>query len=195
MDINDFFSKVEPNAWIDFIGTIIGALIAAISIIVAFRQNKQQIRQQNIAALIPYYEALLESLPSYDNLMTQADYLDEKDNLLGSFTSPEGKLNILEKSLENTTDGDERKLLERKVKKQKEYLEYWNKANKKIEDFMSDGYYNAIKSACNGNIMASYYDLVNAFQNEHYYCGPVIDTDLLRKKFTLFLNAINKSKK
>lgn len=61
--------------------------------------------------LIPYYEALLKSLPSYDKLMTQADYLDETDNLLGGFISSEDKLHILEKRLERAND-DEKGLLE-----------------------------------------------------------------------------------
>lgn len=194
MNIIVFFSKVTADGWISFIGAIIGALITAISILVAICQSKKQIKQQNIIVLIPYYEALLKSLPSYDKLMTQADYLDETDNLLGGFTSSEGKLHILEKRLENTND-DEKGLLEHKIKKQKEYLEYWNKANKRIENFMSDGYFNAIKSACNGDIISSYYDFIVAFHNEHYYCGPVIDTNLLQNNLVRLMEAINIAKK
>ena len=127
--------------------------------------------------------------------MTQADYLDETDNLLGGFTLSEGKLYILEKRLENENDNEKKELLEHKVKKQKEYLEYWNEANKKIENFMGDGYYNAIKSACNGDIISCYYDFIVAFHNEHYYCGPVIDTNLLRNNLVRLAEAINRAKK
>lgn len=190
-----FLSEITADGWISFIGAIIGALITAISILVAICQSKKQIKQQKISMLIPYYEALLKSLPSYDKLMTQADYLDETDNLLGGFTSSEGKLHILEKRLENENDNEKKELLEHKVKKQKEYLKYWNEANKKIENFMGDGYYNVIKSACNGDIISSYYDFIVAFHNEHYYCGPVIDTNLLRNNLVRLTEAINRAKK
>ena len=78
--------------------------------------------------------------------------------------------------------------------KQKEYLEYWNKANKKIDNFMSDGYYNAVKSACDSEIISLYYEFIVAFRNEHFYCGPVIDTSLLRTKLVRLMEEINRAK-
>ncbi|MDO4302031.1 MAG: hypothetical protein Q4D26_11665 [Clostridia bacterium] len=187
--------EITADGWISFIGSIIGAVITAISILVAIYQSRLQINQQKITMLVPYYESLLQSLPCYDKIMTQADYLNEDDNLLGGFTSSESKLYILEERVKDVKNDNDRSLLEYKIKKQKEYLEYWNQANKKIEDFMSDGYFNAIKSACNGDIISCYYDFVVAFHNEHYYCGPVIDTDLLRNNLVRLMEAINKAKK
>lgn len=192
--MQDFLYKVTADGWVGFIGAIIGAVITALSILVAIQHNRKQIKQQNISMLIPYCEALLKSLPSYDALMTQADYLDETDNLLGGFTSSEQKLHILENKLENASNNEEKELLEYKVKKQKEYLEYWNKANKKIDNFMSDGYYNAVKSACDSEIISLYYEFIVAFRNEHFYCGPVIDTSLLRTKLVRLMEEINRAK-
>jgi len=193
--VSIFFSKVTADGWISFIGSIIGAFITAVSILVAICQSKNQIKQQKISMLIPYYEALLQSLPSYDKLMTQADYLDKSDGLLGGFISSEEKLHSLERRLKCANDDANKGLLEHKIKKQKEYLEYWDKANKRIEDFMSNGYYNAIKSACNGNIISAYYDFIVAFHNEHYYCGPIIDTVFLQKKLVRLVEAIDRAKK
>lgn len=192
--LSNFFSNVTADGWISFIGSLIGALVTAISVVAAILQGRRQMKQQKVDALIPYCEALVQSLPSYDKLMTQADYLDENDNLLGSFTSSEEKLHILKKSLETVGEND-RGLLAHKVKMQKEYLDYWKKANEKIEKFMSDGYFNIVKSACPGNIIICYYDFVVAFHNEHFYCGPVIDTALLKTKLTRLLDAINEAKK
>lgn len=189
-----FLGEITADGWISFIGSIIGAVITAISILVAIHQSRLQINQQKIAMLVPYYESLLQSLPSYDTIMTQADYLNEDDNLLGGFTSSEDKLYILEERLKSVKDDNDRGSLEYKIKKQKEYLEYWNQANKKIEDFMNDGYYNAIKSACNGDIISCYYDFFVAFRNEHYYCGSVIDTDLLRNNLVRLMETIDKAK-
>lgn len=120
---------------------MIGAAITAISILIAIWMNNKQIKQQKIQSIRPYYDALKESLPSYDS-MTQADYLDEEDNLLGGFVHVEKRLPILEKRL---NDGRETNgLLEYKIEYHKKYMEYWSKANLNIEEFMNSGFYNAV---------------------------------------------------
>lgn len=185
---------ITPDGWATFIGAIIGAVITALSIVVAIKGNMKQIKQQKINAMIPYYESLLQSLPSYDTLVTQADYLDDKDGLLGGFLSAQDKLEVLKNSINQVAER-ERGLLEYKIEKQKEYLDYWDKANAKIESFMKDGYFNAVKSACNGEIISCYYDFVVTFHNEHYYAGPVIDTKLLQNNLVRLMKAIDKAKK
>ena len=57
------------------------------------------------------------------------------------------------------------------------------------------GFYNAVKSACNGEVIKCYYDFVVAFHNEHFYSGPIIDTDLLRSNLSRLFEAIKKAEK
>ena len=58
MNMQDFLYKVTADGWVGFIGAIIGAVITALSILVAIQHNRKQIKQQNISMLIPYCEAM-----------------------------------------------------------------------------------------------------------------------------------------
>ncbi|KZL92820.1 hypothetical protein [Clostridium magnum] len=189
MDIN----KISSDGWLSFIGSMIGAVATVISILIAIRMNNKQIKQQSIKSIRPYHDALKKSLPSYDSIMTQSDYLDEEDNLLGGSVTVEGRLSILEKYLNDDERTNE--LLEYKIERHKKYIEYWNKANSNIEEFINSGFYNAVKSACNGEVIKCYYDFVVAFHNEHFYSGPIIDTDLLRINLSRLFEAIKKAEK
>ncbi len=189
MNIN----HISADGWISFVGSMVGAVITAISILIAIRMNNKQIKQQKIQLVKPYHDALKKSLPSYDSIMTQSDYLDEEDNLLGGFVDVEGRLSILEKRLD---DGKERNgLLKYKIEKHKKYMEYWNRANLNIEKFMNSGFYNAVKSACNGEVIKCYYDFIFAFNNEYFYSGPVIDTDLLKSNLIRLFKAIEEAER
>lgn len=186
-------SKISSDGWISFTGSMIGAVITIISILIAIKMNNKQIKQQKIQSIRPYHDALKKSLPSYDSIMTQSDYLEEKDNLLGRFVAVEGIIHILEKRL---NDGEETNgFLEYKIEQHKKYMDYWRKANSNIEEFMNSGFYNAVKSACNGEVIKCYYDFVVAFNNEHFYSGPVIDTDLLKSNLCRLFEAIKGAEK
>lgn len=186
-------SKITPDGWISFIGTVIGSVVTAISILVAIRTNNKQIKQQKIEAIRPYHDALKKSLSSYDSIMTQSDYLENEDSLLGGFASVEGRLSILESRL--TDCGKENGIFEHKIEQHKKYMEYWNKANSNIEEFMNSGFYNAVKSACNPEVIECYYNFIVAFNNEHFYSGPVIGSDLLRNNLSRLFEVIRKSEK
>ncbi|GEM_PF-5006483 len=188
MNINE----ISPDGWLSFIGSMVGAVITVISILIAIWMNNKQIKQQKIQLIKPYHEALIKSLPSYDSIMTQSDYLNE-DNLLGGFVNVEERLYILENRLND--EGETNGLLEYKIKQHKKYMEYWSKANSNIEEFMNSGFYNAVKSACNGEVIKCYYHFVVAFHNEHFYSGPVIDTDLLRSSLSKLFEAIREVEK
>ncbi|MBN1041469.1 hypothetical protein DVW07_05250 [Clostridium botulinum] len=189
MNINE----ISSDGWISFTGSMVGAVITVISILIAIRMNNKQIKQQKIQLIKPYHDALKKSLPSYDSIITQSDYLDEEDNLLGGFVNVEGRLSILEKRL---NDGEERNgLLEYKIEKHKKYMEYWNRANSNIEEFMNSGFYNAVKSACNGEVIKCYYDFIVAFHNEYFYSGPIIDTDLLKTNLCRLFEVIREAEK
>ncbi|AWI06718.1 hypothetical protein [Clostridium drakei] len=188
-----WINKITADGWISFIGSIIGAIITAISIIITIRINNKQIKQQMIEKIRPYHDALKESIPSYDYIMTQSDYLDEEDNLLGGFVDVEGRLSILEKRLRDSEEPNG--LLEYKIEQHKKYMEYWSKSNSKIEEFMNSGFYNAVKSACDGEVIKCYYDFFVAFHNEHFYSGPIIDTDLLRGNLSRLFEAIKNAEK
>lgn len=189
MDIN----KISPDGWLSFIGSMIGAIATVISILIAIRMNNKQIKQQKIQSIRPYHDALKESLPSYDSIMTQSDYLNEEDNLLGSSVTVEGVLSILERNLNDSQEKNG--LLEYKIEQHKKYMEYWSKANSNIENFINSGFYNAVKSACNGEVIKCYYDFVVAFNNEHFYSGPIIDTSLLRGNLIRLFEAIKNAEK
>lgn len=189
MNIN----QISSDGWISFAGSMVGAVITAISILIAIKMNHKQIKQQKIQLIKPYHDALKKSLPSYDSIMTQSDYLNEEDNLLGGFVDVEGRLSILEKRL---NDVEERNgLLEYKIEQHKKYMEYWNRANSNIKEFMNSGFYNAVKSACNGEVIKCYYDFIVAFHNEHFYSGPVIDTNLLKSNLIRLFEAISDAEK
>lgn len=189
INILKVFQKASLDTWIQFMGTIISSIITALSIYVAAKGLKQQNREK----MQPYYDKLLESLPSYDTLKTQADYLDDKDNLLGGAASAEDKIYILEERLKKAT-GNDKKILEYKIRKQKEYLDYWKKAKLNIDKLVKSSDYNVVKSMCNGEIILAYYNFITQFDNEHYYYGPVIDTEMLQDSFMKIKKAIDKQK-
>lgn len=186
-------NNITADGWISFIGSMVGAIITAISIIIAIRINNKQMKQQIIQKIRPYHDALKGSLPSYDYIMTQSDYLDEEDNLLGGFLDVEGRLSILEKCFNDSEESNG--LLKYKIEQHKKYMDYWSKSNSKIEEFMNSGFYNAVKSECNGEVIKCYYDFVVAFHNEHFYCGPIIDTNLLRNYLSRLFEVIKKAEK
>lgn len=192
--IFELINNVSADGWIGFVGNIISALITAISIIATILITRKQMKQQQRQLIQPYYDALLESLPSFDAIITQADYLNEEDGLLGGFTSSETKLYILETRYSGENISEEEKAnLEYKINKQKEYIEYWNKTNAKIENFINSGYYNAVKSACDGKVIICYYNFIAVFHNEHCAWGPVIETKMLQARLEQLVDAINKS--
>ncbi len=177
----DFVSRISADGWISFIGSLLGSLLTLISIIIAWKIGKNQTLQQERERKKVYYDKLLSSLPSVDMLQTQADYLDEEDGLLGSFSDAESRLEIMSKRMSSSNYSlEEREHYKHKIKMHKKYLAYWETANNEIEKLKKDGLFNVIKSECNGEIIASYYEFVCAFHNEHNYCGPVIRTDYLR---------------
>lgn len=188
-----WINKIIADGWISFIGSIIGAVITAISIIITIRINNKQIKQQIIEKIRPHHDALKESLPSYDYIMTQSDYLDKEDNLLGGFVDVEGRFSILEKRLNDSEEPNG--LFEYKIEQHKKYMEYWIKSNINIQKFIHSGSYNAVKSACDGEVIKCYYDFVVAFHNEHFYSGPIIDTDLLRSNLSRLFEAIKTAEK
>lgn len=187
------FNEISPDGWLSFIGSIVGAVITVISIFIAIRMNNKQIKQQKIQSIRLYHDALKRSLPSYDSIMAQSDYLNEEDNLLDGFVDVQRKLAILEEHLNEEVDTNG--LLEYKIEQQKKYIAYWNKASLNIEDFMNSGFYNAVKSACNGDVIKCYYNFVVAFHNEHFYSGPIIDTHLLRRNLSRLFEAIRVTEK
>lgn len=185
-------NSISADGWISFAGSIVGAILTTISILIALWYNRKQLKQQQYALNKPYYDALIESLPSYDIIMTQSDYLSEEDDF-GKLLSIDECLHMLEYKLKIETENPG--LIELKIEHHKKYINYWNTANKKIEDFMASSYYNIVKSNCNGKVISCYYDFVVAFHNEYYYCGPIIKTELLHANLVRLFEAIQQSRK
>ncbi len=193
MIISNFFDSITPDGWISFAGSIIGAFFTLVSVIIVILiERKHNIQNIKNSKRI-YHNRLLESLPSIDQLCSQADYLNDEDGLLGGFTSSESRVNILVNKMNDDLCTDERRAhFKYKIERHKEYLKYWEKANIKIEEFMNDGYFNVIKSECDGAVIAAYYDFIVAFHNEHNYCGPVITTDDLRNLLVKLVEEIHR---
>ena len=190
-----FLSQVTPDGWISFFGALIGALLTIISILIAIRISKKQLQQQKKENTKKYYEKLLGSLPSIDIICTQADYLNEEDGLLGGFVDVEARSKILENKMNNPSCTElEREHYHYKIKCHEKYMAYWSEANTKIEEFKSSGFFNAVKNECSGNVIVAYYDFVSAFHNEHFYCGPIIRTELLRELLANLTEEIRKEK-
>ncbi|MDU4852847.1 MAG: hypothetical protein E6X72_00435 [Clostridioides difficile] len=186
-------SKITSDGWINFIGAIISSIMTVISILIAIFINNKQIKQQRIQLIKPYHDALKRSLPSYEGIMTQSDYLDEKDNLLGGFVSVEGRLYILEKHLNDTIETDG--LLEYKIDQHKKYIKYWDKADSNIKRFINSDFYNAAISECSDEIIKCYSIFLVSFSNEHFYSGKVITTEVLRENLNRLFDAIGKEEK
>ena len=191
--MKEFFLEITSDGWISFAGSLLGALLTLISILIAWKIGKKQILQQERERKKVYYDQLLSSLPSIDMLQTQADYLNDEDNLLGGFSDAESRTKImLDRMNSSSCSREECEHYKHKIKCHEKYLTYWKAANDKIEALKEDGFFNVIKSECNGKIIAAYYDFVIAFHNEHNYCGPVISTELLRKLLVNLADEINK---
>lgn len=193
MNFDTFINSINPDGWISFAGSIIGAFFTLISVIIVILiERKHDIENKKRLKRI-YHNRLLESLPSIDQLRTQADYLNDEDGLLGGFTECESRIKIMENMMTYPTcTQEQREHLKYKIKSHEEYLNYWDKANKKIDDFMNDGYFNVVKSECDGSVISAYYDFIVAFHNEHNYCGPVITTEHLSNLLVDLVNEIHK---
>lgn len=193
--MEEFFCKVTPDGWMSFFGALLGAVLTLISILIAIRIGKKQLMQQKKDGKKIYYERLLGSLPSIDMLCSQADYLDEEDGLLGSFVDVNSRIKVMEDRMnESSCTATVREHYKHKIKCHEEYMDYWNAANRKIEEFKEDGFFNVVKSECSGNVIVAYYDFIVAFHNEHFYSGPVVRTELLRRLLTELVEAIQKEK-
>ena len=191
----NFFSHVTPDGWMSFFGALLGAILTLISILIAIRIAKKQLTQQRKDNKKIYYEKLLGSLPSIDMLCTQADYLNDEDGLLGSFIDVEARSKVLEdRKNDSSCSETEREHYKHKIKCHEDYMNYWNAANTKIEEFKTDGFFNVIKSECSGNVIVAYYDFIVAFHNEHFYSVPIIRTELLRKLLINLAEEIRKEK-
>lgn len=191
----DFLSQVTPDGWMSFLGALLGAMLTLISILIAIRIAKKQLTQQKKENKKIYYEKLLGSLPSIDMLCTQADYLNDEDGLLGSFVDVEARSKVLEDRMNDQSRSEaEREHYKHKIKCHEDYMNYWNEANAKIEEFKANGFFNVVKNECSGNVIVAYYDFVVAFHNEHFYCGPIIRTELLRNLLINLAEEIRKEK-
>lgn len=184
---------ITPDGWLSFTGSMVGAVITAISVIIAIRTSSKQINLQKIQSLRTFHDALKESLPSYESIMTQSDYLDEDDSLLGGFVPIEARIDVLENRLKDGDDADG--LLRYRIEQHKKYMEYWNKANSNIQNFIHSGYFNAVRSACCSEVLECYSCFLVAFSNEHFYCGPVIDSNLLRGNLYRLFESIREAEK
>ena len=174
--VNDFLIQVTPDGWIKFFSSLFVAILYLILIRTIIIRIPQKAERKNI-----YYNLLLSSLPSIDVICTQSDYLDEKDGLLGSLTDAEARSEILEDRMNDQSRSDiERENYKYKVKKHKAYIDYWTKANDKIEELMTNEDFKDIENKCDGNVFAYYCEFVAAFRNEHFFGRPIIRTELLR---------------
>lgn len=172
------------------VGAIVGGIIGAASTLIAMIIDR---KHQKKEAKRKYYDSLLSSLPSYDIIKAQADYLDDNDALLGGFTDAEARLKVLTDRMNQSERTDEERMLyKHKIKEHKQYLEYWEAANKKIKEFMGEGYFNSVKAVCTPEVIDAYYRFVNDFHNEHDYCGPVINTEQLQNRLVSLVVMINK---
>ena len=190
----DYLSQVTPDGWVSFFGALIGVMSALLSILSEIRISKNQLKQQKKENKKIYYDKLLGSLPSIDMLCTQADYLNNEDGLLGSFVDVEARSKVLEDRMNDQSSNiAEREQYRYKIKCHENYINYWNKANATIEDFYTNGFFNVVKNECSGNVIIAYYDFVVAFQNEHFYCGPIIRTELLRNLLINLAEEIRKA--
>ena len=172
--LHDFLIQITPDGWMNFFRSF--SLTILIITIIKTTRKKTEVKNKNI-----YYNLLLGSLPSIDVICTQSDYLDEKDGLLGSLTDAEARSEILEDRMNDQSRSDiERENYKYKVKKHKAYIDYWNSANDKIEELMTNEDFKVIENKCDGNVVTYYCDFVAAFRNEHFFGRPIIRTELLR---------------
>ena len=192
----EFFSKVSPDGWMSFFGSLVGAFVTIISILIAVHTERKHTIREKKEKQRSFHNRLLESLPSIDTLCTQADYFDDEDGLLGRFSDAESKIRTMNKRINSESySKEEKENYKYKIKRHEEYLKYWNEANQKINDFMERGSFNVIKTECESSVIAAYYDFVIAFQNEHFYSGPIITTEILRKLMNDIVIAIEKAYK
>ncbi|MDE6003852.1 MAG: hypothetical protein K2G88_00505 [Oscillospiraceae bacterium] len=175
------WSEVSIDTWVSTFGLIFNSILIAASIITSAYISRKEIIHKNKELAKNYYDDLLSSLPSFDSIKAQADYFEEDDQLLGGFASADAKIQILEARLHQTSDDEDRNI-RRKIQKHKEYLEYWKQANDTIEKFMNSNRYNTVKFNCDTLTISCYYEFIVAFHNEHFYCGPVINTGDLQQK-------------
>lgn len=175
----DFFSGISPDGWISFCGSLIGAFFTVISILIALHIERKHELQKKRDLQSACHKQLLESLPSIEEICSQADYLDEKDELLGSSSDAESRLKILEDKMSKSACSEEKDNYKRKIERHKHYLKYWNDANKKMNDFMQSGSFNVISLESDPQVMHAYSKFVIAFQNEHNYAGPIITKEIL----------------
>ncbi len=92
----DFFSSITPDGWISFVGSLLGAVLTLVSILVAIFSERRRHAQKVIERRQVYYDRLLGSLPSIDKICSQADYLNDEDGLLGGFSDSEARIKIME---------------------------------------------------------------------------------------------------
>lgn len=180
-------SDISADGWLNFIGTMIGAFITALSIIAAIRINSAQLRKQDRMAAEAVYKKMRASIPAVEEIFTQSDIFDKDDRLNGAFCSPETKMQMLNARMKNENNSDPKKINEQ-VKKLKEYEEYWQKYFKSIEEVSNDLIVES--HVCARKVLMLYMDFIVAFQNEHGYSGPIIDSELLRRKRERLENAI-----
>ena len=55
----DFLSKITPDGWISFGGSLFGAVLTLISMIIAWKIGKNQARQKEREQKKAYYDILL----------------------------------------------------------------------------------------------------------------------------------------
>ena len=188
-------SEITAGDWLGFFGSLLGTFVTIISIFIAIHQWKKQEEQRHYQELKPYYLRILGSLPKYEELQTQSDYLEEADDLPGGVMSPESRLSALEdKKKEAKEKGGHIDKWDERIKRHKEYLEYWKKANEKIKAFQDSPFYEYIFLRCSPEIQKNYIQFLNGFENEHCAAFSKTNTEELQTMWRRLVDSMGGDK-